>query len=240
MNKTIFIIGGQRSGSSFLRDILNQHSQIKFSEPFNPETKYFIRNVDANFHDFKDAFFKDIPDNIILAEKSTSYFEYNYALTKISEISQKNKGKVIYIYRDPVYRAISNFKFSVLSGVETRTIKDVFCKKIPTPKLDKNISVNPFDYYSRSSLTDIVPKLKELFKENLILVNFENLVLKTNLVVESILKTVNLSMEPINQIVSKNKSFELEVDLNVIEKIKHDLSEEIKFYEELVKTTPII
>ena len=48
MEKTLFIIGGQRCGTSYFRDLLKQHPSISFAEKDKSEPKYFIQNPTAN------------------------------------------------------------------------------------------------------------------------------------------------------------------------------------------------
>ncbi len=60
-------------------------------------------------------------------------------------------AKILLMLRNPIKRAISNYKFSVRHGVETRSIEDAFRNESAwLDKYDKSkISVSPYAYLKR-------------------------------------------------------------------------------------------
>ena len=42
-NNNFFIVGAQRSGTTWLYRMLQQHPQIALAEPCSPEAKYFLQ-----------------------------------------------------------------------------------------------------------------------------------------------------------------------------------------------------
>ena len=54
------IIGAQRSGSTFLYNILNEHSDIKMYKPIRPESKYFLDHKAVSKENLIDIFGESI------------------------------------------------------------------------------------------------------------------------------------------------------------------------------------
>lgn len=149
--KHSIIIGAQRSGSTLLYHLLDQHPQICMAKPLRPEPKYFLNtNLDKFWYSsYLNVFFKHRKNELVLCEKSTSYFESSTAAKNLKQLLPN--AKIIIILRNPVYRAISNYYFSKESGLETRSLTQVFLKKEKTPVINRMVSVNPFDYLERGN-----------------------------------------------------------------------------------------
>lgn len=166
------IIGAQRSGSTFLYNVLNQHPDIKMYQPIRPESKYFLQNKSTGKQDLIDIFGK-INNEKFIGEKCTSYIESPEIGDKILGLFPQSK--LLVILRNPIDRAISNYHFSKDNGLETRTLKDAFINKEKPPNFKKNISVNPFDYINRSRYYKHLMPFKDKFGENLKVVILEQL-----------------------------------------------------------------
>ena len=136
-----FIVGAQRSGTTYLYEMLKQHPKINMAQPVKPEPKYFMEhNQDnLNYHNYIDSFFSSRMQGQILGEKSTSYYEYESSARLIS--STVPKAKIIFLLRNPIYRALSNYYFSVENGLETRKLTDVFCEGAIIKAQPDNIDV---------------------------------------------------------------------------------------------------
>lgn len=144
------IVGAQRSGSTFLYEMLAKAPEICMASPVRPEPKYFLGEpASLSLEDYQQRFFADRTEQQhILGEKSTSYYESEAAAKAIRRILPE--ARIVFILRDPVERAISNYYFSVNHGLETRSLSEVFLEPTPPPEIDlKKFSVNPFDYLHR-------------------------------------------------------------------------------------------
>ena len=75
--KHFFIIGAQRSGTTSLAKILDEHPQIIMAKPFRPEPKYFINTdyANLNYNQYLKLFFPKISNNKLLGEKTTAYMD---------------------------------------------------------------------------------------------------------------------------------------------------------------------
>lgn len=171
-----FIVGAQRSSTTWLYKMLQQHPEIKMAEPVKPEPKYFLNDIFDNKKDnYLTKYFKNIEPGILACgEKSTSYIEYELAAKRISMMFPN--AKIIMMLRNPAKRAISNYQFSVNNGLETRSIREAILNEKPAPKLDNPLSTDPFDYLSRGLYRNYVELYENYFpKSNILLLSTESI-----------------------------------------------------------------
>lgn len=170
------IIGAQRSGTTWLYNMLDAHPDITMARPAYPEPKYFLRpqsEVEGS-RAYMERYFTPGADAAIIGEKGTSYIEHPEAAARIKRMFPD--ARVIAILRHPVQRAISNFRFSVKHGIETRTMHDVFIRNVPEPAIPNGISVSPFNYIGRGDYAHGLLPYREAFGTNLKVLIFEELV----------------------------------------------------------------
>lgn len=169
-----FVLGCQRCGSTLFVKLLDEHSAIRLNRPVRPEPKFFLReNYAALGRSYYLATYFGIrePDYTgYILEKSTSYVEHSYVVDRIKTFFPA--AKLLIILRHPVFRALSNYRFSVENGLETRTAEEVFLKELPPPKNTGKISVSPFAYLKRSHYPE---QLQPFQEENIHYVIFEEL-----------------------------------------------------------------
>ncbi|MFM2641229.1 sulfotransferase [Vibrio chagasii] len=171
-----FIVGAQRSSTTWLYKMLNQHPEVKMAEPVRPEPKYFLsKNFDNKKENYiKNYFYDTKPCITACGEKSTSYIEYELAAKRIS--SMFPDAKIIMMLRNPIKRAISNYQFSFNNGLETRSISEAILGKKPSPKLNSPISTDPFDYLNRGLYQNYIDMYEKYFsRSNILLLSTENI-----------------------------------------------------------------
>lgn len=164
-----FIVGGQRCGSTMLATRLDQHPQIRMNRPLFPEPKYFLRRV-VDITTYLPKYFGESDEAVILGEKSTSYYESQEAARNIHAYFPQ--AKIIFMLRDPVKRALSNYFFSVENGLESRSLEAVFLEKVPPPHISTPISTDPFAYLERGRYSRYVKMYQDIFGKNQIHVAF--------------------------------------------------------------------
>jgi len=171
-----YIVGAQRSGSTFFYRILEDHPDICMARPMKPEPKYFI-DEDMYREDLKNyytLYYSHFANEKALGEKSVSYFEIEDAAIRIA--NGFPDSKILVILRDPANRALSNYYFSKENGLETRTIEEAFLENKPEPQLYTS-SVSPFAYIDRGKYIDYINMyLKYFSKDQVYVVILEELI----------------------------------------------------------------
>lgn len=148
-----FIIGGApRSGTTFMCHLLDKHPAIFMAKPFIPEPKVFLTHADgrdAYLERYRTAF-AGAGQGKLLGEKTANYFENEHALPRIRE--HLPQVKLMFILREPVGRAYSNWLWSTKNGLETLTFAEALAlegrRESPLPP--EKAHARPFDYLARS------------------------------------------------------------------------------------------
>jgi len=168
-----FIAGGQRCGTTWLYKQLDRHPEICMARPMRPEPKYFLNSFVRSVDEYVSTFYSHRQDEPCLGEKSTSYCDSPRAVENI--VALFPSARIVFVLRNPVQRALSNYFFSVQNGLETRTPEEVFLLGVPSPKYE-GTSVNPFDYYARSDYGVMIERFwKVLGRENVGVFLFEQM-----------------------------------------------------------------
>lgn len=218
-----FIVGAQRSGTTYLLDNLNQHPEICITSKIKPEPKFFLKkNELINGRQFYlNKYFKNHINEKILIEKSTSYIQCNEAALAINKMFPN--ARIIILLRNPVNRALSNFFFSKINGLENRKIEEVFLEEKSPPVFNTEISVNPFDYLNRGKYINYIDNYVSIFgKEKLGIYLFENLINDSNTLQEIYnFLGVNSNFKPVKMTRKVNSTYNTEhISKNIIEKLK--------------------
>lgn len=170
MSGHLLIIGAQRCGTTFLFRSLGAHPQITLAQPARPEPKVFLS--DAAFQLGRDGYlstyFSHAAGEDLLAEKSTSYIEVPDAAARARKVLGPDT-QVVALLRDPVARAISNWRFSTDNGLETRpleqALRDNLAGSSPT-WTPGTTSVSPFSYLERGCYDGQLVAWLEAFSDN--------------------------------------------------------------------------
>lgn len=177
--KNLFIVGAQRSGSTYLYKLLDEHPQVSMIHPVRPEPKFFLKDLlVANGRDYYEShYFHDRKEGgLYFGEKSTSYIESIDAARRIHGLYPG--GRVLMVLRDPVMRAYSNFRFSVANQLEASTFTEALelePKRLKSAEF--STSVTPFAYRQRGHYIDYIEAYLGVFdKSQLCILIFEELV----------------------------------------------------------------
>lgn len=151
MTEYFIIIGAQRSGTTYLYDLLDQHPAIEMAKPMRPEPKFFLRDdcLEKGADYYRSAYFQTQSDVLVRGEKSTAYMDHPDCAGRIAAVFPQ--AKIIAILRNPVFRAISNYRFSVENGHETLDIEAALGRSATeVERYDSEaVSGSPFAYLKR-------------------------------------------------------------------------------------------
>ncbi len=175
----LFIIGAMKSGTTYLHYLLAQHPQIFMSPRKEPD--YFIKRrplklptgrvfADYGTEERLDAYlslFQAARDEVYLGESSTAYSKiprFTHVAPKIAAFTED--PRVIYIMRDPVERAISQYWHAVANHGERRPLLTA---------VRENKNYRHISNYPRQ----LKPYIKRFGRDRLYPVTFEELVADT-------------------------------------------------------------
>ena len=165
MTEHFVIAGAQRSATSWLASVLDRHPDIAMARPLRPEPKYFLRDAPDDAAAYRDAFFAGT-DAAVLGEKSTSYIEHPAAAARIARCLPG--ARVVFMLRDPVERAISNWRFSTANGLETLPLEAAL--EAEAARLaaggTAGTSVSPFAYMARGRYVDYLAPWRAAFPDD--------------------------------------------------------------------------
>lgn len=212
-NRFFSIIGAQRSGTTFLYTVLDQHPEISMNKPVRPEPKFFLSpDFDSStVDDYVESYFPKHDYSMLYGEKSTSYLEYGHLAHKIDHFLPG--CKILVVLRNPVDRAISNYSFSKDNKIDLRPAEialDISNEnQISVPK---HLSVSPYSYISRGIYIDFLEPYINAFQSRMKVVLFEDLVgnIKTLHNIYKFLE-VSDSFVPIDVIEKHNTSTSIQI-----------------------------
>jgi hypothetical protein len=147
----LLVIGGQRCGTTYLRALLDAHPEITMARPARPEPKFFCSpdSCALGLEEYHRRWFAHRTTERVLGDKSTSYLEDPEAPRRAAAVL--GEPHVIAVLRDPVERAVSNWRFSTDHGFEERPLETALKDNLvgATPWNPANSSVSPFAYLER-------------------------------------------------------------------------------------------
>lgn len=240
MDKHIVIIGGQRCGTTYLLNLFSLFKIYQITKTIFPEPKYFLNN-EINYKEYKENYFDHNNSNLnlIFVEKSTSYYENPKAIEKINLTF--NDYLIIFLIRDPIKRAISNYSFSKENNIEKLGINEAFKREMYTNQESRkyNESTDPLNYLQRSKYLEKIQFIEKIIYPNKIfLFNSEELFSNPKKIFERLhqidyFQTVNLKEDKLlQQLPVKKLNYTLNNNLSIC--LENEIIANLKryFYEE--------
>jgi Sulfotransferase domain len=150
-HRHLLVIGAQRCGTTYLAAMLDAHPDIAMARPARPEPKVFMsdESVSRGLDWYRAAYLAHATTETLLGEKSTSYLEDAGAAKRAATVL--GPAEIVVQLRDPVERAVSNWRFSFKHGLEDRPLVQALEETLEGPRAwDPNrSSVSPFAYLER-------------------------------------------------------------------------------------------
>ena len=174
-----FIIGGApRSATTWLYQVADSHPQIAMARPVTPEPKFFL--IDELYEKGLDYYsrnwFEQLPEGALIGEKSTNYLESSTAVERISR--DLPLVKMIFLLRNPIDRAYSNYLWSVQNGLESESFDKALDRENErTLALDPKLRyARPYSYISRGHYSVLLgPWIESLGRERILILTTEEL-----------------------------------------------------------------
>jgi hypothetical protein len=148
----VVIGGAPRSGTTFLAELLGKHPGVFLARPVAPEPKVCLREHPDGMAGYLAGYaryFGPAPDGSLRVEKTTNYFETDAARERLARVLPETR--FLFILREPVARAYSNWKWSTKNGLETLPFEQAVALEgqRPNPLGPEREAVRPFDYMLR-------------------------------------------------------------------------------------------
>jgi hypothetical protein len=151
VSRHLLVVGAQRCGTTYLHSLLDAHPEVTMARPARPEPKVFLSDdvVARGPLWYREAFFAHATSEVLLGEKSTSYLDHPAAAARAARVL--GEAEIVALLRDPVERAVSNWRFSTDHGLETRPLETALRETLagPAPWDPAGTSVSPFAYLER-------------------------------------------------------------------------------------------
>jgi hypothetical protein len=126
--KYLFCPAAQKSGTTYLYNLLNQYDEVCFSS--NKELGFFRKKNDIvhNKQNYESNF-RPGPKAKYLADFFPIYLTDDYAIEEIKTCCQ-DEATFIIILRDPIKRAFSNYRMHLIQNIENRSFHEVVMEEI--------------------------------------------------------------------------------------------------------------
>lgn len=178
MAEHFVIAGAQRSGTTHLYELLDQHPQICMATPMRPEPKFFLEQdaKQSGYDEYLSRYFPHWRGEAVLGEKSTSYIERFDAIPRLKALLPK--ARIIFVLRDPVLRAYSNWRFSKSNGIEPLDFAEALDAEHARIDSWRNtdVSVCPYAYTERGHYSRYLARWAESFApQQITVITSENL-----------------------------------------------------------------
>ena len=174
-NKSIpsfFIIGVQKSATSFIHSLLQQDERI--SLPYRKETHFFSTNFHKGIKWYLDMFKSN--NYNIRGEVDPSYIYYKQTLINIKQITKS--PKFIIILRMPLDRAYSQYLMSKKRKYEKLSFNEALCMEKQRIDNDSNLfSFSNHSYMLRGNYSKQIQRYKQTFPDSKFLfIKFDDLI----------------------------------------------------------------
>lgn len=147
----VIVGGAPRSGTTLSCELLAWHPDIHVLRPFIPEPKVCLADLgdEEAYLDRYEQLFAHVPEAKFCIEKTSNYWENDEARQRLSRLLPDTR--FVFILREPVARAYSNWRWSTQNGLETLPFEDAFDRSDRTSPLPPSRRhARPFDYLPRS------------------------------------------------------------------------------------------
>lgn len=126
------------------------------ARPAHPEPKVFLSDeLTARGLDwYRDTYFSHAGSEHVLGEKSTSYIDVPQAAARAASVL--GRAEIVVQLRDPIARAVSNWRFSTKNSLEDRPLTQALEESLEGPRVwDPSLtSVSPYTYLERGRYID--------------------------------------------------------------------------------------
>jgi hypothetical protein len=169
---TFIIAGAPRSGTTYLYALCDSHPHICMAKPVSPEPKFFL--VDEEYAHgldyYAQRYFAAAGDYTARGEKSSNYLESAAAADRIHHLLPH--VRLVFILRNPIERAFSNYLWSRQNGLESLSFSEALAQETEREQAytGRWRYARPHSYRSRGCYADLLRPYLERFPRSQITV----------------------------------------------------------------------
>lgn len=178
----VIIGGAPRSGTTFLCHVLEHHPEIFVARPFVPEPKVCMTPASDGATGYRSryrALFAKARADQLLVEKTSYYLENQQAFDRLRDTLPS--CRFVFILREPVSRAYSNYLWSKRNGLEKLDFRDALRLEgeRASPLPPERGYARPFDYLSRGNYGLFARRYIQAFgRTSILLLLYEDIALR--------------------------------------------------------------
>ncbi|NOX62634.1 MAG: sulfotransferase [Chloroflexi bacterium] len=196
---TFIIAGAPRSGTTYLYDLCAAHPEIYMARPRSPEPKFFL--VDEEYAKglsyYSEKWFAEAKGFGAIGEKSTNYLEDPRVAERIHR--DLPHVRLVFILRNPVERAFSNYLWSRKNGIETLSFEEALLRE---PEREVSYEprfryARPFSYMSRGMYARLLePYFARFPRSQILILLFDDLVAAPEALARTLFQFLGVSPQP--------------------------------------------
>ncbi len=169
------------------------------AKPLKPEPKFFLRDDEyaKGLAYYSDRWFAGVNATKIAGEKSTDYLESASSAARIAH--DLPHVKLIFILREPVARAYSNYLWTKMNGLESEDFPTALrLEEQRERELPERLKfTRPFSYFSRGLYADLLePYCNRFMDTQLLVTRFEDIVEQPAALAEKIHRFIGATPRP--------------------------------------------
>ncbi|HXD73319.1 MAG TPA: sulfotransferase domain-containing protein, partial [Vicinamibacterales bacterium] len=162
----------------------------------SPEPKFFLRDDEyaKGLRYYSDRWFADIDASKVAGEKSTDYLESATAASRIAR--DLPRVRLIFILREPVSRAYSNYLWTKMNDLETEDFATALRLEAQRERdlPEKWKFTRPFSYFSRGLYADLLEPYMDRFMEHQVLIlRFEDIMERPEALADTVHRYVGVT-----------------------------------------------
>jgi hypothetical protein len=199
-----FIIGGApRSGTTFLAEALSRHPDVYMAQPLIPEPKVFLgyRQPLAIYYERYNKLFAPANGHRLRGEKTANYLENPDLCPLIQSVVPD--AKWVFIVREPVARAYSNYLWSTKNRLETLSFEEAVQKEgtRTSPLPPERFHAKPYDYLIRSNYDALAAPWQSTFgRDRVRFFLYEDITLRPEKLVRELQEHIGATPLPFEQL----------------------------------------
>lgn len=180
-------------------ELLDRHPDVHMAKPLAPEPKFFLRDDEyaKGLQYYSGRWFAGVDASKMAGEKSTDYLESPAAAARIAH--DLPHVKLVFILREPVSRAYSNYLWSKMNGLETEDFATALRLEAQREReLSERLKfTRPFSYFSRGLYADLLaPYFNRFMEHQRLVARFEDIVERPAALAEAVQRFIGVTPRP--------------------------------------------